>query len=418
MLFNPLGNKTSDHGIQVACIQNAYPNNHSLFINIMTWNLLNRMHDEAHCNSNSEIKFSNNPYNFEESNGAWARRKGIQFYIIINHIKKNCLHFICLQEVDFIFLKYASDQRDIDLYNTFIFCLKTMGWELISTRKSDQCKPMVILYNANRYYLFRQPQGLFLDSRKIKNTVFQCLFQDKLSGQLVNILNAHLDHTQTEKEVSQNILDYLYEQTQQNIMTILAGDTNHPLNIGSMGDYPRLATNFDRGRTGQLSNIDFRFNLPRTYDVFFAAPATKTSLLRAILSYSEIAVNDTNDFIFTSKLSNKVLDAPEPGIPLINADLWASISKLNKNPSGSPILTDEFMEAYTATQTSLRIEGLSNNLKSQLSTNTEETQIDPLRTFVPSSGNIEILNDIRKDASIEENLNPNNLAGPTRRNLP
>ncbi|MFO1257703.1 MAG: hypothetical protein U1E78_04725 [Gammaproteobacteria bacterium] len=415
MLFNPLGNKTSDHGIQIASIQNVYPTNHSLFINIMTWNMLNRMHDEAHCNSNSEIKFSNNPYNFEESNKAWANRKRNQFYIIIEHIKRNRLHFICLQEVDFIFLKYAPDQSDVDLYHKFLFQLQAMGWEIVLTRKSDHCKPLAILFDANRYYLFREPQSLFLDSRKIKNTVFQCLFKDKLCDQPINILNAHLDHTQAEKEISQKILDYLYEQTQQNIMTILAGDTNHPLNIGSIGDYPRLATNFDRDSTGQLNNIDFRFNLPRSYDVFFAAPATKTSLLRATLSYSEFVVNDSNDFIFTSKISNKVFDAPEPGIPLIHGNVWTSISKLKTNPSGSPVLTDEFIEGYITTQTNLKLEGILDTLKSELNTNTNEIQIDVLPSI---SGGINILNNIGEVASVEHQNLTHNSSGHSKRNRP
>lgn len=225
---------SSDHTPVNFCVSQQGPQPpFSLPIQIMTWNKLNQCHSKLTCKATPH-PYSNNPWDIDESDQQYADRvKQQREYLIQTIIDKDV---ICLQEVNDLLFPQTPNIQQIN--SVFENDLDRIGYGMIKSRKIDNTRHLVTLYNKNRLKYLNQ-RGV-LPSEKGKNSGLEIEFKDKTTGLSYAATNIHLEWNEDYRQV---ILDYQIEQIARGIMTTISGDTNHPADIEQFSfagnrDYP------------------------------------------------------------------------------------------------------------------------------------------------------------------------------------
>ncbi|MGI9214238.1 MAG: hypothetical protein ACR2HS_00800, partial [Gammaproteobacteria bacterium] len=155
-----------------------------------------------------------------------------------------------------------------------------------------QCKPMLTIVNSNQVTIDEnQNYATFTAGTKAKNTAFVIPTTVTMHGvtKRINFVNLHLDYT---TNYINEILNLQVEMLQNNIIGIMAGDTNHPVNFDLIGainnwNYPSnidlidnaIQTHSISSSSINLTVTDLRTFALKCYDSLFANPSTPTSKL-------------------------------------------------------------------------------------------------------------------------------------------
>lgn len=283
---------------------------------VMTWNMLNKCHSTTAC-SNQGSPYSNNPWNIDETSKQLNYRRAIQYKFILEKIENSIINskaisVVFLQEISELAL--AMSKNNINEANIiailqkptptpeeigrllgfdFLNNLEIFGYKAYATKMEMQCKPMLTIVNSNQVTIDEnQNYATFLaEGTRGKNTAFVIPATVTMYEftKRINFVNLHLDYT---TNYINKILNLQVEMLQNNIIGIMAGDTNHPVNFDLIGainnwNYPSnidLRANAIQTHSTSSSSVDLTITDPRTfalkcYDSLFANPSTPTSKL-------------------------------------------------------------------------------------------------------------------------------------------
>lgn len=271
-----LGLFGSDHTIQGIKVEDVYS---SIQLYGLTHNMLDKCYDGAHCPIPGQ-SFSNNPFDVMENDDSYLTRKEIQLNKYLDLIDKAIenntpIDFFFLQEID-IFTKSLSwdfETRRNQIVESFFAALKERGWNYEKTQSSDNCKPLITLYNNQTLNPWHCNFHI-KDSRNNKNTAFEVLFEHIPTNRMVSLTNMHLDYARDELLLSQEISDILSmhsKDSYNDVLAIAGGDCNHPREqmryaIGPAG----LATALSKDDSGYVTTM-YRSGTPNTIDSFFVS---------------------------------------------------------------------------------------------------------------------------------------------------
>jgi hypothetical protein len=203
---------TSDHTYQTVTIEAQTPENNSVVLTGLTWNLMNQCHS-AEENHGS----SNNPFDLDEELKEYLKRKSKQLAFILGKIVKGNVDFMFLQEVD-IFTREPRPK----ITQIFIEKLRSIGWDLVISDVSDNLKqPVVTLYNTQKLQ-FAAKRSLFKTHADLF-TSLEAEFKYKATGEQVCLTNMHLDF---KSDHTQDIEIYQRSQYEKDVITIIGGDAN------------------------------------------------------------------------------------------------------------------------------------------------------------------------------------------------
>jgi hypothetical protein len=328
---------TSDHTYQKATVESYSKAGRSLVLRGMTWNMLDRCHSK-----NNKYKFSNNPFDLDEVDIGYERRKKVQIDFLTKQIKSKTLDFIVLQEVD-VFTKkehapFASD---------FLQGLQDRGWGSVYSKPLDDLHmPLLILYDNSKLEYIGQ-KGIFPRDSDGKNCGLEATFKDRVTGETVCIVNMHLDYN---TDHSAAIFEYQQQQIAAGIFTVIGGDANH------QERYPGLAG--DKLIPSCITNPESETSLPgedqlKRKDGFMASPAhadATVTITEGICGYfkwqqpnkirtflrNKPSTNDVGKFVFKTlnpakeRLGGHLMHKSMLGAPFISSTS-AHKAILNKN---------------------------------------------------------------------------------------
>ncbi len=271
-----LGSFGSDHAVQGIKVKDIYS---EVQLSGLTHNMLDKCHDGAHCPIPG-LTFSNNPFDMMENDDEYLARKERQlnqYLILIDKAIENnaALDFIFLQEVD-IFTKALSwefEDRRNQIVKNFIEALNKRGWSPQITQPSDNCKPLMTLYNTQTLYPFGC-NFYIKDSRNHKNTAFELICTHIPTKRMVSLTNMHLDYARDGFALSHEIsalLSMHSEASDNVVLAIAGGDCNHPreMMMGAIGPTGR-ATALSKDERGYVTRM-YRSGTPNTIDSFFVS---------------------------------------------------------------------------------------------------------------------------------------------------
>ncbi len=247
---------------------------------VMSFNTLGKMFSKANCPTPNG-DYSNNPWDETESNKEFCCRVSKVNDYIIDKIKSGHsgeeIDFICLQEfVHFVtpwIYKDKELKNSLDAINKKLTeKIEKLGWGCVSSEKGIQ--PLVTFYNKKRF-TFMEKSGQFETHSKCR--ALESIFTDSTSNNSVCVTNMHLDF-QTDYRYQQ--INYLKNNNDKNLLTVLCGDTNHPPNKEQcviVNDWNKC-TNIDANDEGQIIDQD-ESGFKKCYDGLGGSPAKGYSVV-------------------------------------------------------------------------------------------------------------------------------------------
>lgn len=277
----------SDHTYQSAAFA-FYSADHRLLFSISgaTWNLQDRGFSKRQEITNS---FSNNPWDIDESLENYTLRKQAQIDKIFQKIITG-KDFLFLQEIDFLTpndkTNYKTPQKiKTQLKNIFQKKLHTHSWRLLLSphheeestlgdREQSPCHPLAIIYNTKTLFFQSKSRGLFLHPRS-GFRAYEWSFLHIPSHEAIALTNLHLAY---EVDYGETLYQYQKNQIQQDLCTVIGGDTNHSASVfaSSCGN-ALFATNLEqRENYHAISHLDKRTGTVKNYDSFFVNPGQRS----------------------------------------------------------------------------------------------------------------------------------------------
>jgi endonuclease/exonuclease/phosphatase family metal-dependent hydrolase len=235
---------TSDHTYQKASVETYSKTGQQLVLRGMTWNMLNRCHSK-----NAKYKFSNNPFDLDEVDVGYEKRKKVQLKFLAKEIESKSLDYIVLQEVDIF-----TGKNHPGFVSDFLIQLHDNNWGVVHSQPGDDLHmPLLILYDKSKLDLIVDESGPVKKSSRVifprdgdgKKCALEATFKDRGTGETVCVVNMHLDYN---TDHSAAILEYQQQQIAAGKFTVIGGDANQQdLYPGLAGDklIPSCITNPD-----------------------------------------------------------------------------------------------------------------------------------------------------------------------------
>ncbi|MCD6035285.1 MAG: Protein phosphatase, partial [Rickettsiales bacterium] len=288
-------NSTSDHAEKSAHFRCG---NTELYGS--SWNMMNKGHVGK--------AYPNTPLFVNENTASYEARKMVQIDKIFKKIDNwkhgtKPLDFDFLQECDFLFVNQKFDSRDgvAEAKSRCQFALQkgleARGWSYLTTYALNHGKPspvvrdMAMLYNAETLVY----QGVAHDQAilPVKNvgTGFAALFRTQ-AGQAVRLVSLHLDYGHN---YGQEVRNTFQEYTDEGVLAIGGGDTNHPANteidglITTWGEVSNISAAGGSARDG-ITDEDKRPGKEpkkKSYDGFFASPSSRNETVEIQQSHRD-----------------------------------------------------------------------------------------------------------------------------------
>lgn len=324
-------------------------------------NMLNKGHDNVHCYSGH---YSNNPYNVQESLPNYLQRKSLQFefYLeLITHYRKDSrylssppLGFIFLQEPDIFLSSNTSHSPEIEekkrLTEKFLQRLAEFNWGFIMTEKSDHCRPLVILYDKyilapcvdSKKAIFpsknNRMQGLEATFNLVKNPSRSTKSRRKNrinrpADKKIKLANLHMDYG---NDNNQLLADYLFQQRNENFLTIIGGDLNQARNslYFALGSHERPTVLTEEMINGNASIDDFNRSI---CDSFMAIPSQGDARLKARdISQYYFNLMGGGTLHYLPEFGFPQYFSPNKGLPCINRDQFNLIKMYKRNQYDAP----------------------------------------------------------------------------------
>lgn len=258
-------------------------------VNLLNWGFSKESHGE----------FKNNPWNIEETFAEYFNRKKQQLDQILKILQGDqgmmsglstwwsgqapdpAKDAMFLQEIDIFLNKRLGSAEATNKLNAlkseFFQKLKNIGYDMVITRPIPGCKqqPLAILYNTKTLKFTGQARGILDYNNDHDFRGFECLFErlvdNKPTKDIVALASVHLKYG---PNYSQIIPEYQRKQVENNIFTIMGGDTNHAPNIdivGSIACYNTVTT-IEGDEQGNESGLHQNTDRAKCYDVFFMNP--------------------------------------------------------------------------------------------------------------------------------------------------
>lgn len=215
---------TSDHTYQKATVESYSDTGQPLLLRGMSWNMLNLCHSKE----NTKYKAANNPFNLDELAVGYEKRKKTQINFLNKQVKSKTLDFIVLQEVDIF------TGKDLPSFvSDFLIQLHDENWGAVHSHQLDDLHmPLLTLYDKSKLEFVSQKAILPRDSDG-KKCALEATFVDKISGEIVCIVNMNLDYNTNHNDA---ILRYQQEQIDIGKFTVIGGDTNSDHYSNMAGD--------------------------------------------------------------------------------------------------------------------------------------------------------------------------------------
>lgn len=359
MLRNPSSGKSEDHSASAAASHtsqhmmpvmhtlNGYTSDHTIrAISVSdnqtpplvggTWNLMNQCHGLVHSDTLNKT-YSNNPFHADESIDDYRTRKLAQVDYLIQKIQSQQYDFMFLQEVDFL----QEDKNDpgrqavrTEILDTLKLSLNSIGYDLVTTQhqrgaqpKYYSQQPLITIYNTNRLTYQNKQEGQLANqsgqpaqdgTSRYRYRAFEALFNDVMTGQNVALTNLHLDYA---NDYTQSIEQYMKGNTDNDIVTIMGGDTNHSQNnkIHHLIIDWHHASNIDSNDGIHLSDLhENNTQVKKSYDGFMVAPSKNHIITATELEseYFEISPDAQSVNVKTfNQITQYATHASMPGRP-------------------------------------------------------------------------------------------------------
>lgn len=254
-----------------------------------SWNLLNKGHSKQsnfNFKKDPEKAYTNNPYNIDESEYNYIKRKQQEIKLIEEKIQAGD-DIVFLQEIDFL-LTWPKDTSPtiMGLKKEFELMLSKHGYGLILTTPPQQ-QPLATIYNKNKLDLDSEDRVFLSKTKQYRG--YESTFTLKSTGQKVVATNLHLLYGEDYKK---QIEDYQKDKEAEDVFCIMGGDTNNvqDLNLNTGLSKKTAATNFsmdeDNIENGKEEKVDDKNKLTlahkdpdnpeklhvKSYDQFFVVP--------------------------------------------------------------------------------------------------------------------------------------------------
>ena len=320
--------------------------------------MMNKCHDKAGCKVKPPNQYANNPWDVTENFEQVNYRRAMQYDFLLEQLKKNKekgspLSAIFLQEINelvfnikdypdpmtnkvkTLLLVEELTEKDIEILLAFKFLesLKELGYTAYATTPEMNCKPMVTIVNTEQLKVSKdEPYGALpvTANGNEKNTAFviKVYNRTKDDEEPINLVNLHLDYG---TDYVESILDFQTQMVNQNIMGIMAGDTNHPPNsglIGGIGDWYHTSNIDTDESSGELTDRDLRSSRLKNYDLLFANPSVVNS---------SVTTQELDGWYFTVKDGTATINpidentnrkyVSQPGLPWMKEEIFKALLK-------------------------------------------------------------------------------------------
>lgn len=329
-------------------------------LKVMTWNMMNKCHDKAHCSTviPPNTPYNNNPWDINETPEQVNHRRFLQYNFLLQELIENKkegnapFSAIFLQEINelaenikdypepmtskirsILAKKEPLEATDIQILLAFVFLrkLEELGYTAHATTATMHCKPMVTIVNTEQLQINNEGGGaLPAANGKKKNTAFVLNASSTTTSKSINLVNLHLDY---ETDYVESILHLQQSMVNQGIMGIMAGDTNHPPNsglIGGIGDWYHTS-NIDTDESlGKLTDRDLRTSRLKNYDLLFVNPSSATSSITAKELYGWYFIIENNEATIkpiTQEAATKYKYISKPGLPWMKTEIFDALLK-------------------------------------------------------------------------------------------
>jgi len=353
--FDGLGLKPISDHTPVSYVISANEDNN---FRVFSWNMMTKCHNDSGIDG---PKFSNNPYNFQESDKMFQARSAKQMHYLLQHMSDEEAgpDFIALQEANGSIIKCHYDKTkhrmEFDgIDEKFLTQAKSLGYELLYNERS---KNLVTLYNARKFKL--TDQAFNIPDSHGRNTLQITTFTNNKTQQLLAVGNFHLEYGAFNlgdalKAIQDNFI-------KSDIPLVMIGDANHfpksPLaeeegSLSGMIANKESATTFCAGNFGGKPNYRFPTvyhqnsqgfitKNPKAYDGVFISPGSDSEIIA--IEDARLGFAQDSNTIFFRVCENKTPYISKKGRPYSNdeAKMLAQDQALSLDLPPAPALVQQ-----------------------------------------------------------------------------